>query len=164
MPNVGDATDQDFALVCYNCAQFPDFTLTATPAEQNVCAPADAVYSTIVGSILGYNDSVTLSATGNPMGSSVMFVPNASTPPFTSTMTVGNLGAATPGSYDIEITGMAPTSTHTTTVSLNLFNAAFGGKFNVARNLLINASVLVALNSRGVTARFTPVVGFDYAF
>ncbi len=48
--------------------------------------------------------------------------------------------------------------------SLNLFNAAFGGKFNVARNLLINASVLVALNSRGVTARFTPVVGFDYAF
>ena len=41
---------------------------------------------------------------------------------------------------------------------------ALGGKFNVAGNLLINANVLVALNDAGVTARVTPVIGFDYSF
>jgi hypothetical protein len=51
-----------------------------------------------------------------------------------------------------------------TSGSLNLLSVALGGKFNVARNLLFNASVLVALTSGGVTARVTPVVGFDYAF
>jgi hypothetical protein len=48
--------------------------------------------------------------------------------------------------------------------SLNLLNAAVGGKFNVTRNLLINANVLLALNNAGVTARVTPVFGFDYTF
>jgi hypothetical protein len=48
--------------------------------------------------------------------------------------------------------------------SLNLMNLAVGGKFNIAGNLLINANVLLALTSSGVTARVTPVVGFDYSF
>jgi hypothetical protein len=48
--------------------------------------------------------------------------------------------------------------------SLNLTTLAVGGKFNVAGNLLINANILVALSSAGVTARVTPVVGFDYSF
>ncbi len=48
--------------------------------------------------------------------------------------------------------------------TLNLVSLALGGKFNVGSNLLINANVLVALTDGGVTARFTPVVGFDYTF
>ncbi len=48
--------------------------------------------------------------------------------------------------------------------SLNLASLALGGKFNVGSNLLLNANVLVALTSAGVTARVTPVVGLDYAF
>ncbi len=65
VPNNADPTDQDFALVCYNCAQNPDFTLAATPASQDICAPADAVYTVNVGSILGYNDPVTLASAAN---------------------------------------------------------------------------------------------------
>ena len=48
--------------------------------------------------------------------------------------------------------------------ALNLLSLALGGKFNVAGNLLINANVLIALNDAGVTARVTPVIGFDYSF
>lgn len=48
--------------------------------------------------------------------------------------------------------------------ALNLVSVAVGGKFNVKSNLLINANVLVALNKAGLTARFTPVLGFDYTF
>ncbi|MEI2693055.1 MAG: hypothetical protein V9H69_26385 [Anaerolineae bacterium] len=68
VPNNADPTDQDFALVCYNCAQNADFTLLATPPSQDICTPSNAVYNVAVGSILGYNDPVTLSASGHPAG------------------------------------------------------------------------------------------------
>jgi hypothetical protein len=48
--------------------------------------------------------------------------------------------------------------------SLSLTTLAAGGKFNVAGNLLINANLLFALSSAGVTASVTPVIGFDYSF
>jgi hypothetical protein len=48
--------------------------------------------------------------------------------------------------------------------SLNIMNLAVGGKFNVTGNLLINANALISLTNSGVTARVTPVVGFDYSF
>jgi hypothetical protein len=48
--------------------------------------------------------------------------------------------------------------------SLNLISLALGGKVNVTGNLLVSANVLVALTSTGVTARITPVIGFDYSF
>jgi hypothetical protein len=126
VPNAGDGTDQDFALACYNCAEFPDFTLTATPATQEVCAPADAVYTLEVGQILGYTDPVTLSALGAPSGTTVGFSPNPVVPPGGSTLTIGNTGAAAVGSYDVDVIGVAPTSTHTTTVGLDIFGAPSG--------------------------------------
>jgi uncharacterized repeat protein (TIGR01451 family) len=126
VPNSGDGTDQDFALVCYNCAQFPDFLLEASPASLQICAPANAVYNLTVGSILGYNDPVTLSASGQPAGTTATFSPNPVTPSGSSVLTIGNTGAAAPGSYNIEIAGVAPTSTHTTTVQLDLYNSAPG--------------------------------------
>jgi hypothetical protein len=51
-----------------------------------------------------------------------------------------------------------------TSGNLNLISLALGGKFNVGGNFLINANVLVPLNDAGVTAKVTPVIGFDYSF
>ncbi|MCP4358835.1 MAG: S8 family serine peptidase [Chloroflexi bacterium] len=124
VPNVGDGTDQDFALVCYNCQQFPDFTLSAIPTSQSICSPSDAVYSVAVGQITGFTDPVTLSAQGEPAGTTVSFAPNGQATPYTSTFTIGNTGAAAFGSYNIDVVGVAPTSTHTTTIGLDLFTAA----------------------------------------
>jgi len=126
VPNTGDTTDQDFALVCYNCARFPDFTLSATPTPQSTCAPADAVYNITVGQIMGFTDPVTLSALGEPAGTNVNYSVNPVTPPGTSVLTIGNTGAATAGSYSMDLVGTAPTSTHTTTVQLDLFTGAPG--------------------------------------
>ena len=39
VPHFGDATDQDFALVCYNCALVPDFALSVPTTSLDVCAP-----------------------------------------------------------------------------------------------------------------------------
>ncbi|WP_423223744.1 hypothetical protein [Candidatus Amarolinea aalborgensis] len=62
-----DPTDQSFALICANCTLRPDFTLTAMPASRP-CAPASAIYTLTIGAILGYNQPVSLSATGGLPG------------------------------------------------------------------------------------------------
>ncbi|MCB9155260.1 MAG: S8 family serine peptidase, partial [Caldilineae bacterium] len=120
----GDPTDQSFAVVCFNCVLGSDFTMSATPTSQDICAPSDAVYSIDVGSLLGYNDPVTLSTQGEPAGTTVGFSVNPVNPPGSSVLTIGNTGAAAAGSYSIDVVGVASTSTHTSTVGLNLFTAA----------------------------------------
>jgi hypothetical protein len=127
VPNSGDGTDQDFALVCYNCAQTPTFSLNVTPASLDVCAPADAVYNVDVGSILGFSDPVTLSASGHPAGTTTGFSVNPVTPPGSSTLTIGSTGAAAPGSYSIDVTGTATPGGKGQIVELNLFDIVPAG-------------------------------------
>ena len=109
-----------------------DFSLSATPPTLSVCTPNDAVYSVDVASFSGFGDNVVLSASGHPNPpNSVSFSPNNLPPDFTSTMTVGTTGA-TAGTYSIDVVGMAPTATHTTTVQLILADAPPGSTTLVA--------------------------------
>ncbi len=121
-----DLTDQSFALVCYNCVLNPDFTLNTTPANQSICAPANAVYNVDVGSLMGYVTPVTLSATGVPAGATSAFGSNPVTPPGATTLTIGNTGAVAPGSYAVNVVGVSASGTHTNTVGLNVATAAPG--------------------------------------
>jgi len=124
IPNSGDATDQDFAVVCYNCAQDPSFTLGVSPSPQDLCAPADAVYTVDVGSIMGYTDPVTLSVSGNPAGTTVNISPNPVTPPSMATLTVSNTGAASAGNYNVQIDGVSGAINRSVVAGLNLYTAA----------------------------------------
>lgn len=106
VPGNATVTDQDFALVCRNCANEPGFTLNATPATPlSICRPTNAQYTLDVGSILGYNTPVSLSVTGLPGGATSAFSPNPVTPAGTSTLTIGTAGVATPGTSSLTITG-----------------------------------------------------------
>jgi hypothetical protein len=89
------------------CVQTPTFTLAVTPLSQSVCAGSDATYTVNVGSVSGFSNPVTLSATGNPAGTTVGFSTNPVTPSGTSTLTIGNTGVATPGAYTIDVQGQA---------------------------------------------------------
>ncbi|MBK9091802.1 MAG: S8 family serine peptidase [Anaerolineae bacterium] len=120
----GDATDQGFALVCANCTVRPDFTLAGFPTRQSVCAPISVAYTLTVGAILGFDQPVSLSASGAPAGVMVGFSGNPVTPPVTPTLTLCNTAAAPPGAYSINVVGMAVSATHTTTVGLDVFDAA----------------------------------------
>ena len=104
----------------------PDFTIETAPVSQDICAPNDAEFTIDIGSVMGYIDPVTLSAQGTPAGTSTSFSPNPVVPAGASTMTIGNTGAASMGDYEIDIVGIAPTSTHTSTVTLGLFDAIPG--------------------------------------
>jgi subtilisin-like proprotein convertase family protein len=105
-----------------NCSQSPDFTLSASPATQSICTGDDAVYTVDVGSIGGFSDPVTLSASGHPAGTTATFNPNPVTPPGSSTLTIGNTGSAPPGDYTIDIEGSSGSLVHTTSVELSVFD------------------------------------------
>lgn len=126
VPNVGDATDQDFALVCYNCSPNPDFNVDVAPPTQAVCAPDDALYTVDVTQINGFNSAVTLSTPTLPPGLSSSFSANNNPPPFTSDLTIGNTGAVAAGNYNIDVIGSTLTRTHTATVSLEINDAIPG--------------------------------------
>ncbi|TWT41035.1 Subtilisin Carlsberg precursor [Phycisphaerae bacterium RAS1] len=122
VPNNADTTDQDFAIVAYNVALEPGFTLGAVPASQSICAPADAVYTVNVGQIQGFTDPVTLSAVGNPAGTTISFGTNPVTPPGSTTMTISNTGAAAAGNYNITLSGVSGLVTRNAAVELKVFS------------------------------------------
>ncbi|HEY0178360.1 MAG TPA: S8 family serine peptidase [Dokdonella sp.] len=124
VPNSGDATDQDFALVCNNCAEQPTFTLTAPTAGIQVCAGSAATTPLQIGQITGFTDPVALSASGNPSGTTATFDPNPAVPPGLSTLTVGAGPDATPGDYDLTVTGTSGSITKTLGLDLDVYAVA----------------------------------------
>lgn len=120
IPSIGSITDQDFAIACYNCVEQPDFTIAATPSQLDVCSPADAVISIDIGQVLGFVDPVTLSASGEPAGTTVSFDVNPITPPGTSILTLSGTAGAAPGTYTLNVTGTSTTGGKITPVTMNL--------------------------------------------
>lgn len=125
IPNFGDVTDQDFALVCYNCVQT---ALWAEPGAQQACTwrAEDLEYAITVDDVLGFDSPVTLQASGQPPGSALGFDPNPVTPPGTSRMTLSNLAAAPAGSYRIDLAGSDADTIHRAPLWLHLFDALPG--------------------------------------
>ncbi len=100
----------------------PDFEMTSAPESQAICAPAQASYDLAVIPHFGFSDPVDFSANFTP--ASVMtstFSVDPVVPPGSTVLTVGNTGNAAEGHYDIEVTGTAPTKTHSITVGLDVY-------------------------------------------
>jgi hypothetical protein len=123
VPNVGDGTDQDFALVCYNCAVEPGFTLSVAERTQAICAPADAAWNIEVREVLGFTDPVTLTATGEPAGATTSFSVNPVTPTGSTTLTLSGTAAVAPGDYVLDVEGTSGTLSRSTTVEMQLVTA-----------------------------------------
>jgi serine protease AprX len=109
VPNVGDATDQDFALACYNCLGVPDYTLEVQPSALQMCAP-DTVTATIqVGQILTYSHDVFLVAAGMPQTVTASISPAVVVPPGEALLSLRTGAAAPEGQYTLTISGTAET-------------------------------------------------------
>jgi len=107
IPNVGDHVDQDFALVCTNCAYASGFDLDPHPVTSDVCAPAAAKYAIAVEQHLGYATPVTLSVSGVPAGATAGFDVNPATPGGRSLLSIAP-GTVADGNYDLQLDGNAP--------------------------------------------------------
>lgn len=160
IPNTGDGTDQDFALVCYNCAQDPTFTLSAAETSLQVCAPNDAVYSLDIGSILGFSDDVTLSSSGLPAGAMESFTTNPVTPPGTSDYTISSTGSVAAGTHLVTINGVAGPISKSLDLTLDLFDGIPGNT-----NQTSPADGAIGVNTSGVSFEWDATPGtLSYTF
>ncbi len=145
-----------------------DFLVTASPNALSVCAPDPAVYNISVPQFQGFSESVTLSASGNPAGSTVGFGTNPVTPPGASVMTVTTTGA-TVGDATITVTGTSSPSSimHSANVALSLFDATPGTPTlsmpaNGATNVAVNPTFTWSAGSQAET--YTLEVATDAGF
>ncbi len=96
--------------------------LSVSPAAVAICTPANAAFTVNVG----YSGSVSLSASGNPAGTTATFSPNPVNGPGSSAFTVGNTAAAAPGTYAVNITGNYGAGSQTNTVQLSVASQPAG--------------------------------------
>jgi pseudomonalisin len=99
----------------------PDFSLTATPAQQTIVAGNTANYTATVGALNGYTGTVSLSVSGLPAGASAVFTPASITNSGSSALAIATTLGTTPiGSYPLVITATDGVLSHTASVTLTV--------------------------------------------
>lgn len=109
-----------------------DFTLSASPASGTVLPGAQAITTVTTTAIGGDTETVNLSASGLPAGTTAAFNPASVTPGGSATLTLSTSSSTPPGSYPITITGTGTANTHTTPYTLTVSggtNAISNGGF-----------------------------------
>jgi hypothetical protein len=106
VPGVGDEIDQDFALVCVNCAYAAGFDLDPHPVTSDICAPEAAEMTIDVEQHLGYTSPVTLSVSGVPVGATAGFDVNPVIPGGHSLLSI-TPGTVADGNYTLQLDGNA---------------------------------------------------------
>lgn len=107
-----------------------DFTLSAAPGGRTVAPGSTATFSVSVGATGGFTGAVSLSASGQPAGTTVSFNPQMLNGPGTSTMTVSVPATAPAGSsFWITVKGTSSGLTHSANpvvVNVSAASATFG--------------------------------------
>ena len=115
--------DQDFSIACYNCSVEPGYSISASPATQQVCAPETVQYTIEIGQIMGYEEEISLSASA-ANGINVTFSDDTVMPPATITMEAEVSSSVPHGSYEILIAAIAEDGIeHDTAVGVDVSNA-----------------------------------------
>jgi hypothetical protein len=97
-----------------------DFSISAAPSSVSAAQGTSTTSTVSTAVTSGSAQTVTLSASGQPSGTTVSFNPASVSAGGSSTMTVAVGGLTTPGQYTITVTGTGATATHTTSVSLTV--------------------------------------------
>ena len=110
--------------------QASEFVMTFLPgaATDDVCAPGTATYNFSYDTFLGFSQTTTFSATGNPVGTTVSFSPTTAVTNGTPvTMTINGITPAMVGNYSITITGTAPSPlvVKNAATTLNVYSGTF---------------------------------------
>ncbi|MCF6279507.1 MAG: thrombospondin type 3 repeat-containing protein [Flavobacteriaceae bacterium] len=106
--------------------QASEFLMNFASTSEDVCAPNNAVYNFTYNTFLGFAETTTFSATGNPAGTTVTFSPMMATADATAvTMTVSGITDAMVGVHTIDVQGMSTSATKNTNVTLNVSSSVF---------------------------------------
>lgn len=104
----------------------PDFSVAAAPALATVNAGSPATSTVSVGALNGFTGTVTLSATGLPVGVGTATVtPATLAGSGTALLNMTTVTTAPGGTYPITVTATSGTTVHTATVSLTVQSRDF---------------------------------------
>ncbi len=98
----------------------PDFSLSASPTSQSVKRGGSVIYTVSVGSLSGFNGSVSLSVSGLPSGVTATFSASPVSAGSSTTMTVQTSTGTKTRTYTLTITGVSGGLSHSTSVSLRV--------------------------------------------
>ncbi|MFN8242996.1 MAG: zinc-dependent metalloprotease family protein [Ferruginibacter sp.] len=98
-----DIDDANFNIIAAN----PTFDFV-TPSNATVsCGTASGAITLATTSVLGFSTPITLTASGNPGGTTVSYSVNPVTPGNSTIVTLNGMATLAPGSYPVTITGTA---------------------------------------------------------
>ena len=80
-----------------------DYAVSVLDSTISICSPNNAVYAINVTESGGYSDPVSLSLSGLPTGGTATFGATTIIPQGTTTLTISNIGAITPGTYNLTL-------------------------------------------------------------
>ena len=148
-----------FLLIAANAAMIAqaDFSISATPSSLSI--PQNGQGVSIISTTIsgGFNNPISLSASGVPMGVTVSFNPTTISPPGagSSTMAISVVQIARTGVYPITVTGNGGGIRHTTTVTLTI-TAQAKANFSI---LAIPSSISIAQGTQGSSTIYGTVNG-----
>nr|MBC8200532.1 S8 family serine peptidase [Planctomycetota bacterium] len=121
IPNEGDGIDQDFSVVCYNCASEPDFSMAIEPSLVEVCTPESTVCTVSIGQLMGYDNEVVLSVVTDS-GILHDLSTYSVVPPAEVELYLNIPDSVEDGKYSVQVIGIAPAdgSMHEATVQVRV--------------------------------------------
>ncbi len=131
VPNIGTSD----ALIIVQCANgtffdvsnntftitaiIDDFTLDLSNPNQTICAGENVSFDINIDFVGTFNDNVSLSLTGTPVGTSFSISPNNQAPPYNSTLTITNT-AAVSGNFNLTLNASSSTGIKSLPISLTV--------------------------------------------
>ena len=116
-----DISNENFSIVPPTTS---GFYIKPVPYQQGVCPPNNVQYLVEIGQTLGYNNTLTLTASGEPNGTTVSFSPSTVIPPATTIMTIAGTANVSAGKYTLNITGSDGTLTNAAAIELQVKESA----------------------------------------
>jgi subtilisin-like proprotein convertase family protein len=113
-----DISDNDFEIQVATFA----YDLDAVEDVVGLCPTGTANFEILVGSLLGYTDSVDLTVSGVPSGANASFSVNPVYPADTSVLTISNLSGVTAGSYNLTINANSTSGPQTYALELQVYD------------------------------------------
>lgn len=165
-PGIGfyDNGDNNFSQLGFSTFSATDgqtgatFTTSVAPSSQTVTQGNTASYTVNVTPSGGFTGTVTLSASGQPSGSTASFSPSSIVTAGSSTLTVTTTASTPAASYPVTVTGTSGTLTQTGVGSL-VVTAAAGGGSSAACDLNKDGTVNVVDVQLGVNKYLTCTSG-----
>lgn len=115
-----DISDNNFSI---EMATAPAFEVAIDPPTQEVCGlDSSGTYTLSFSPIAGFNEEITLTATGLPSGASLNFSQNPVSPTASVTLMIEGLANVASGNYSINLVGTTPSTSKEAEIVLVVSN------------------------------------------